>query len=843
MTSKKFLALLMAALMIFSVSFTALAEDVTVTEFDKEATYTYNTAVTGLSSNWNPHDYEDNTSSDQMSYLVDSLYTMAFNDELHPMDDPDRVPYDGYVWLPSMASGMPVDVTEEVKAAHPDWIPEDATSGYAWAFPLRENLYFDTGYHITAETFVEGAKRILDYKLQNYRSTDVYANTYGIVGAEAFFLQGQTNYRDNGIEGNPMDAMVKGEDGAYTLEGLPVVIAVDKALDWTGGSTLKDYVENYGEAYFGLETWDELVALMDENGVVPCTDENLALLSGVTTTNANWGETDADLPNYLMIIEQMPDGVSFEDTVGIYAKDEYTLVEVFKASCADFTLFYNAIQDSLLLVEPTVYDACISQQADGTYVSTYMTSAETSPSYGPYSLAEYQTDKLMHFTRNDSWYGYTDDTTYIYKDPVDGNVYRMYETTDVVMQVVSEAATRLNMFLAGDLMTYGLQTADLGQYRNSERTYVTPGATIFFFLLTGNEAGLNAREEAGDFDTATQDIQTILTPSFRKAMAISFDRQAYCDEASPATTPGYGIFGKTIIYDPATAGYYRETEQAKQALCDFYSVDVSQFASLDEAVDSITGYDPVQAKAYLTAAFQEALDAGYITDEDGDGKSDQTITMLYALSAASDTMTLRINWIDNALEEIAKDTPFEGKLHIEGTAPLGAGSEFADAIKSGAADMVLAGWSGSAMDPYNLLQAYTWDSYSYAAEWYRPAEDMMTLTLNDEEITMSVYDWAECVTGNNVTVGDKTYNFGTNSADQETRVQILAAVEGKLLQTYTYIPFANDGGLSMLSYQVDYVVDEYNPVMGRGGISYMKYNYSDAEWAAFCNDLGGELPY
>ena len=48
----------------------------------------------------------------------------------------------------------------------------------------------------------------------------------------------------------------------------------------------------------------DLLAVTDEYGVAPCTDENLALLSGVTTTNANWGETDADLYNYLLIVDE-----------------------------------------------------------------------------------------------------------------------------------------------------------------------------------------------------------------------------------------------------------------------------------------------------------------------------------------------------------------------------------------------------------------------------------------------------------------------------------------------------------------------------------------------------------
>jgi hypothetical protein len=52
-----------------------------------------------------------------------------------------------------------------------------------------------------------------------------------------------------------------------------------------------------------------------------------------------------------------------------------------------------------------------------------------------------------------------------------------------------------------------------------------------------------------------------------------------------------------------------------------------------------------------------------------------------------------------------------------------------------------------------------------------------------------------------------------------------------------------DASMALLSQQVYYVVEEYNPVMGRGGIAYTKYNFNETEWADFVSSQNGALKY
>lgn len=815
----------------------------TITEFDPNATYTSRSAMVSFPTQWNPHNYREDSAQTLMDYLQDLLYTITANDEIHNPDG--KEPWTGYTIIPQMASDYPTDVTEEVKAAHPDWFPESATKGYAWEIPLREDLYFDTGYHITADTYVQSVKYLLDPRLNNYRAADFYGGNGAIVGAEDYFLQGKETVLDNGSKGLAMTDFTKGDDGVYTYNGDIVYIAVDYPISWCGGNSLADYVGAYGTTYFGVDHWDELAALADDQGLVPCTDDNLALLSTVTTTNPNWGETDADLPNYLVIPTKMPDGLEFADTVGYYAKDEYTLVMVFTTSFdPDFFLYFNALMSAGgWLVEPEVYERCISQDESSVWSCSYMTSLETSPSYGPYSMTEFQTDKHVAYAKNDKWYGWHDDVYHVYKDPNDGNVYRSRQTTNIDIQIVTEDATRLQMFLMGQLSGYALQPQDYDQYGHSEFLLSEPGDAAYGLWLTGNLAGLQARENAAGFDKTKYDLETMTVLNFRKAMAVSLDRQRFCDEVSPAQVPAFGMLGTLYIYDPDTGASYRSSEPAMQALCDFYSVDVSKFDSLEDAVASITGFDLDAAKTLYQQAFEDALELGYITDEDNDGKCDQTITLSYSLQGqVSDSLTREVNYLNNSVAEATVGTPFEGKILFDAGTPQ---TDYLESFRTGAADWFVVGLTGSSFDPYNAMGGFAQiGGPTFITPWYDPSSDMLTLTVRGEEITMSVQDWSFALVGKVVTVNGKDYSFGLADMTNEERLPILGALEGKILAQYNDFPLSNAGTKSLLTQQQFTAFDEYINMFVEFGPQ--RYQYTDAEWETFCNEqiaAHGSLQY
>ena len=829
------MALLLAVLMVFSLAACKKDEptppdttpttptnpdgdsgQIVITPFN--GNFTYNDAVAQLATNWNRHTYQTQDDNYPLDFITTGLYGFIFNDDVHPVEGKEN--FTGYKIIPEMAASEPVDVTEAVKAAHPEFnIPASATSGYAYTIDLNPNAKWENGVAINADTYVYSMQKLLDPALKNYRADDMFSGNFSIAGAKAYRYQGTTNYDYIGVTVAEYIANGGNADDLWFDMSWWGVTAADGS-NWASvndNTMVRDPAvpegqdEDYVSAKYLYETY---------------------LAPGAPYSDAYSGEALATRVSY-------PDNVDYS-TVGLYKSGEYQITLVLDKSLSGFYLLYN-LASNWIVYQP-LYEACLSQ-VEGTdaWTSTYCTDKDTTISYGPYKMTAYTKDQSMRFERNENWYGYTDGQ-HIYHDPEDGNYYNMYQTTAIVCQQVAEAATRKMMFLKGQLMGYGLQSDDFDAYRGSEFCYATPSETIFFFIFNGYKDAIEARESNEAFDQSKYDLQTMLLTSFRKAMAVTFDKEAFCTAINPARTGGYGIIGSTYIYDPDTGAKYRDTDVAKQVLCDFYSVDVSKYASLDDAVASITGYDPVAAKALFTQAFNEALEAGYITDADSDGKSDQTIKIEYAIGSASTFYDKTINYLNEKLAEVLVGTPFEGKIVFTLSAPYG--NAWSDKIKAGLSDTVLAGWSGSALDPFGLTDLYCNPTQAYDGKWFNGSTTPMTFTVNGTELTMSLKQWSDALNGTTVTVGGVDYNFGDGKVSVETRLAILAAIERMILETYDYLPMIQDAGMSLLSKQVYYVVEEYNAIMGRGGIAYLKYNYSDEEWAAYvASQPDGELAY
>ena len=785
---------------------------------EEPATYTYNYALSEFPTVWNIHNYETSTDAEIADYIISGFYTFDYNETL-----------DGYEMVTSMATEFPIDVTADYIGQYG---LEEGAENQAYIIKLRDDIKWEDGTGITATDFVESYKRLMDPDAQNYRADGLYSSSLVIHGAKDYLYSGKTVQTENAVGAYyTMEDLVLGEDGVYTTpDGGTVYVAVDWALsDWLGGNTLNDYVSAYGDAYFDITNWETLMGMANENGLIPLTDEVYELFVPVTTGNPAWGETEEDIPAYLAYDETFPEYTW--DNVGWQALSDYEILMVIDKPLSGFYLNYALTSSYLVNIE--LYDSCI-EYVDGVYTNTYGTTAETTMSYGPYKLTSFQADKQYILERNEYYFGLTEDT---------------YQTTHIVVDYVPEATTRLELFLQGKLDSYGLQKDDMATYQMSDNTYYTPGDSIYFMVFNPDMSAL----ETNQATAGANKNKTILTVTeFRQAMSFAMDRNAFCLATSPTNGPAFALYSELIISDPENGVAYRATDEAKNTLANFWGVSEDYgegklYADIDEAIESITGYNLEKAKQLFDAAYDIAIEQGLMDEDD---------VIEICVGTPNNTSAFYNNgyeYIVNNYTEAVKGTKLEGKLTFTRDDTLGNG--FADALKNNQVDMLFGvGWTGSALDPYGLMEVYVSQTYQYDDSWDATSVQMV-LNVNGVDYTASIYDWYAAMNGTVVTlteVGEvaegeeaATIEFSCGSADDDpdTRLAILAAIENAVLMNYNNLPLMNASSASMKGMQIQYYTEDYVFGMGRGGVQYYTYNYTDAEWDAFVASNGGTLDY
>ena len=158
------------------------------------------------------------------------------------------------------------------------------------------------------------------------------------------------------------------------------------------------------------------------------------------------------------------------------------------------------------------------------------------------------------------------------------------------------------------------------------------------------------------------------------------------------------------------------------------------------------------------------------------------------------------------------------------------------------------GFTGSALDPYNLIQCYTTDDNLRYNTCWDSANDMLTINLGGTDWTASVADWTYTISGQPITVTDadgntKDFSAGVTDDNAQERFEILAALEGAVLERYELLPLIDDSSAELKSMKINFATEDYVFGMGFGGIKYYTYNYTDDEWAAFIAEQGGTLTY
>lgn len=791
------------------------------------ATYTYDYALAEFPTNWSPFMNQTSTDSEILDYIVASFWTFDYNDTM-----------DGYQFVPQMAVGEPEDVTSQYVGQYG---VEAGDTAKVWKVAIRDDIKWEDGTPINANDFVTSVKLMLDPVAQNSRADLYYASTFQLHNAKSYLYSGQHAYVQNMISEDYLDeeyvnvdGIETDADGYFIVDGKDIAINLNDGGNW-GTNGLADYYDAYGadiSTKDGVDLYTEvLVANADAKGYVKINQEtfeavahiiaNLQGFDSVEDYAAAAGDYAYQEWEEFCYYGEDYEAVDFSE-VGVFAPSDYEVCFALDTPLEGFYLKYSM---PAYLVKEDLYNSCASE-TNGVYTNSYCTSAETTVSYGPYKLVSFQADKEYVLEKNENFFGFEDG---------------QYQTTHIKVQSIPEPATRLEAFLSGDLDSYGLTADDMATYASSEYTYYSPGDATYFIVFNADPTAL-ANMQAAAGDNINKTILTVR--EFRQALSFAVDRRSFALATSPTNNAAFGLFSELIISDPDAGTTYRSLPEAKQVLADFWGVSDeigNMYADIDEALDSISGYNLEMAKEKFIEAYNIAIESGLM------GEDDVVQIMIGTPNSTSSFYNNGYEFLVNTYTEAVVGTPLEGKLTFTRDDTLGNG--FGEALRANQVDMLFGvGFTGSTLDPYSLVSVYTTDqSLRYNPHWDTTTVPM-TVSLSGTNYTASIADWTDTLSGIPITITaddgtTKEFSAGSTDGNPSERAQILVAIEGAVLDTYETLPLIDASSAGMKGMQIQYYTEDYIFGMGRGGVQYMTYNYSDEEWAEFVSSQGGTLNY
>ncbi len=679
---------------------------------------------------------------------------------------------DGYDIVCEAASAMPEDVTADYAGNETYGVPADATEGYAWTITLNEAMCWEDGTPITADDYIYTLQQFLNPEMKNYRASSFYEGTTGLANAYNYYNSdkvGEMGYTTS-LADLGYASVEEAEADGYTNFGVDIYNFW--AITAEDGSTIVDITD---------ETLirDEAVEEGEDGDYISAAEVYDYLVNYYTS----------DLPDYVYVGEAI-EAASWDD-VGVIKNDDYSLTFILTNPTTEFYICYSM---QIGLVNEELYEACKTQTGD-IVKSSYGTTAASYMSYGPYKIESYQADKEMRLTKNENWYGYTD-----------GNHEGQYQTTDIYVQYIDEPATSLSLFLQGNLDEYSVGTTDMETYANSDYIYYAPTTFAYVFTFNTDEESLKAE----DADGVNHSILSI--KDFREAISLSLDRQSFVTQCLAGSDAGYGLIDYVYVCDPDTGELFRNSEYAIEALCELYGVTEES---------QITGYDKEAAAELFESAYAQAIESGLMSEGD-------RIELDYHVYSDTENNQNRVNFLQSSIEAATEGTSLEGKITIN----LLVDEDYYNNCMAGLCDIAFTAWGGEDMNPYAMMQCYVDPTYSLVYG-YDGTTEMLTITVDGEELAMSAYDWyKELVEGTYAT------------ADSDTRNQILAGMEKGILEYYGMAPLAYLNEAVMYSQRIVLGSDTYvNSLVGFGGIRMMTYTMDDAEWADYCASQNNQLTY
>ena len=764
--------------------------------------YTYNSYSASLGNNWNPHTWETSADDAVNGYITSPFVTMSI------LDSENGV----YQWVYEMATEVN-DVTashkedlEKYDVILPDGQTiDDVNDGFVFEIKLNPNAKWANGEEINADDYIYSMQQLLAPEMKNYRANLYVAGESAVAGGAAYYYQGTTAYLPIGVD-----------TSTYLETGAVEDLYVDCYNFW-GASGYIDAEGNEVPQY--VSVLDEVAYSADGAG----DDE----FSGASLYEyfAPGGPYESYAADYVFSTQSYEDGVSY-DRVGCYKVDDYTIIYV-NQTHIDFNYFLTSLTSTWLVYED-LYEA--GKDTSGELVTTnYGTAPENTMAYGPYMFESMQADKQMVFVQNPYWYGWEDDgngnlVSYTNFE-VDGEVKQQYQATRIVIDVMDDNAAK-QAFLKGDLSIWAPTAEDLVTYAASDQLYKADETYTMSFFFNTNVDALKAMDESKG-NTNSVVLSNI---NFRKAFSLGIDRAEWVT-ATEGFKPAFALLNSLYFYDiyndPSSS--YRNSDQGKQAIVNLYGVEYGEgkaYATLDEAVASVNGYNLTEAKNLMKTACEELVAAGLYTEGEP-----IYIRVAYKKgsidSAENNQMTLINKYINAAVE----GSGF-GPITLECVGNI---NDRYGAVPAGEFAIGYGAWGGAAFYPFRNMQVYCDpDQYSIneAADW-DPKTETLTIEIDGEPVTMTWQAWSGALVGSGPYAG----------ADFETKLNVLSKMEQDYLAKYYRIPLAGSTTCQLLAFKCSYYTEDYNIMYDFGGLRLLQFHYNDAEWAEFVASQNGELNY
>ena len=653
-------------------------------EVDLDAVYR---SYTSGASNLNPYSETLATASDLFDFITDSLYTGDYDwaaarqqlvDE-GESDLPAVIGFDEWYAAGKSAAELPYNRFPRMAAAYP--VDMSGGEGTKWQIELRQDLKFEDGTPIDADTFVESWKLLLDPLLLNDRATNLYDSTsVPIKGAEAYFKQ--NGYKEDklgfsiylvGDKTVAREYSYSHEAGGYDYYHAEV----------NGEVAPGYYTEYYGPSYasyFGgnwaLTDEDGKLITVDANGnynKLPDGSDNPAFGDAVGYVQKVFPAFYVDngegaTPRYTAaaLTDGVPTGgervkndpVDWE-TVGIKKVDDYKLeLELYTGKTA-----WDLMGQLSSAITGVVHLDKFNQGMNESKTQTdYGTIDNPLVSYGPFTLKTWEPGVLYYYEINPEHYAASE-----------------YRIRKIRFDVIEDQSVAIDEFKAGRLDVVGVGGNYFNEFQYNRNLKLTPATTFFRFAFN---IETRPGKDAPNAILANND--------FRQAFYFAIDRETFASDVRKPSLATQGFIGPVYVATEYGSVSYRASDAAKAVLADY-------------APDTL-GFDPVKAKELFDQAYAAEVAEGRVQEG-------ETVKVEYQFYNVETNVQVA-NWVKSQVEEIFNDGESFKKFELVLSA---LSSDALDqAWDNFDFDMTFGGWQGLNFNPASLI-GQVYNSISGAA--------------------------------------------------------------------------------------------------------------------------------